>query len=51
MGKKRIISYSLFALSVVLLLLAGLGANNWTAGVLLLVVLLVGGIFFYRRGK
>jgi hypothetical protein len=51
MKKRHVISSFLFALSVVILLLSGLGANNWPVGVLLLLVFLLAGIFFYRRGK
>lgn len=51
MKKRRVISSFLFAFSVVFLLLAGYGAGNWPVGVLLLLVFLLAGIFFYRRGK
>jgi hypothetical protein len=51
MKKRRVMSYSLFVLAVVLLLLFGLAARQWLTGVFFGLVFLLAGLFFYRRGK
>ena len=51
MGNRHIISYVLFVLALVILLLFGLAGRQWLAGVLVGLVFVLAGIFFYRRGK
>ena len=51
MENRRIISYALFILGVVIFLALGLGAGQWGTGVGLGLVLGIAGIIFYRRGK
>ena len=51
MGNRRVLSYALFVLAVVLLVLFGLLAKQWLAGVLLGLAFVLAGIFFYRRGR
>lgn len=51
MKNRRIISYALFILGVVVFLIFGLGYGQWGTGVLLGLVLGVVGIIFYRREK
>ena len=51
MKNRRIISITLFVVGVLLCLYMGLAAGNWGTGVLLGLVLEVGGIIFFRRGK
>jgi len=50
MTNRRIISYALFILGVVLFLLFGLARGQWATGVLLGLALEIAGIIFYRRG-
>ena len=51
MENRRIMSYALFILGVVIFLILGLGAGQWGTGILLGLVLGIAGIIFYRRGK
>ena len=51
MGNRRVLSYALFVLAVVLLLLVGLLSKQWLTGVLLGLIFAVAGVIFYRRGK
>ncbi len=51
MTNRRIISYTLFILGVVLFLIFGLAGGQWATGVLLGLALEIAGIIFYRRGK
>jgi hypothetical protein len=51
MGSRHIISYVLFILALVFLLFFGLVSRQWLAGVLVGLVFVLAGIFFYRRGK
>ena len=51
MENRRIISYALFILAVVLLLLFGLVGGEWLIGIISGLAFLLGGIIFYRRGK
>lgn len=51
MDNRRIISYALFIIGVVLFLLLGLARGQWATGVLLGLAFEVAGIIFYRRGK
>ncbi len=51
MDNRRIISYALFILGVVALLLLGLLRSEWGTGLLVGLVFEIAGIIFYRRGK
>ncbi|MFC2023690.1 hypothetical protein ACFLT5_03020 [Chloroflexota bacterium] len=51
MESRRVLSYALFVIAVVLLLAVGLVANQWITGILLGLVFAIAGIIFYRRGK
>ena len=51
MRNRRLVSYTLFVLAVVVLLLLGLVADNWLVGIPLGLAFLLVGIIFYRRGK
>jgi len=51
MENRRIISYALFILGLVFLLVLGLARDQWATGVLVGLALEIGGIIFYRRGK
>ncbi len=51
MNNRRIISYALFIIGVVLFLLFGLARGEWATGVLLGLAFEIGGLIFYRRGK
>ena len=51
MGNRHIISYVLFILALVFLLLLGLAGRQWLVGILISLVFVLAGIFFYRRGK
>lgn len=51
MENSRILSYALFVLAVVVLLVFGLLVNNWLLGVLLGLVFVIVGFIFYRRGR
>lgn len=50
MGNRRLISYILFVLAVVLFLVLGLAGDNWLVGLLVGLLAVVVGIFFFRRG-
>ena len=49
--QRHLISYILFAVGVIALLLLGLLSQQWGTGVLLALVFGVAGVLFYRRGK
>jgi hypothetical protein len=51
MKNRHIISYVLFILGVVLLLVLGLASGRWFEGVVLGLVCAVVGVIFYRRSK
>ena len=51
MENRHILSYALFVLAVVLLLVIGLLVNNWPVGIAVALVFVVAGVIFYRRGK
>lgn len=51
MANRHIISYSLFVLGVILLVLVGLVGQEWLSGILLGLAFLIGGAVLYRRGK
>jgi hypothetical protein len=51
MGNRRLISYVLFALGVVLFLLFGVLGGELLTGALAGLACLLVGIFFFRRGK
>ena len=50
-GNRRLLSYALIVLAVVLVLLFGLLAKQWLAGLLLGLAFALAGLFFYRRGR
>lgn len=50
-GNRHIISYVLFILALIFLLLLGLVGRQWFAGILVGLIFVLSGIFFYRRGK
>jgi 1,4-dihydroxy-2-naphthoate octaprenyltransferase len=49
MKNRRLISYILFVLAVVLFLVLGLVGDNWLMGLLVGLLAVVVGIFFFRR--
>jgi hypothetical protein len=51
MQNRHLLSYVLFILGVVVLLLIGLLAGEWLLGILLGLVFVVVGFIFYRRGR
>jgi len=51
MKSRHIISLILFVMAVLLLLAVGLITAKWLYAVLLGLVFLLAGLFFYRRGK
>jgi hypothetical protein len=48
---RRILSYTLFILGVIVFLALGLGAGRWVSAVGLGLVFELAGVIFYRRGK
>jgi Mn2+/Fe2+ NRAMP family transporter len=51
MKNRHIISYALFILGIVLLLVLGLAGGRWIEGVVLGLVFAIVGVIFYRRNK
>ena len=51
MQNRRLLSYVLFILGVVVLLLVGLLAGEWLLGILLGLAFVVVGFILYRRGR
>ncbi len=51
-GKTRhVLSLTVFAIAVAVLLLGGVFGHNWMIGILLGLAFVCGGFIFYRRGK
>ena len=51
MENRRILSYALFALGLVFILVLGVGVGEWLTGLLVGLIFLIAGFIFYRRGK
>lgn len=51
METRRILSYALFIIGVLLFLAIGLLAREWLWGILVGLVFVIAAIIFYRRGK
>jgi hypothetical protein len=51
MANRRILSYTLFILGVLVLVLIGLLGGEWLLGIALGLILAVVGAILYRRGK
>lgn len=51
MENRRVLSYALFLLAIVVLLALGLGVGEWLVGILGGMVFIIAGVIFYRRGK
>jgi hypothetical protein len=51
MANRRILSYTLFILGIVVLVLFGLLVGDWLLGIALGLAFAVAGAIFYRRGK
>ncbi len=51
MQTRHLISYLLFVLAIIFLLVFGITRQQWLTGVLVAVVFVLVGLIFYRRGK
>ena len=51
MKNRRVFSYVLFVVGLVLFLLVGALAGDWLLALLLGLVFIIAGVVFYRRGK
>ena len=51
MQNRRLFSYTIFVLAVVVLLLLGLALEQWAVGIFVGLAFALVGIIFYRRGK